>query len=80
MASSPPVPEDGRAEDFLALGVDENLHEALGLAFFDRSADLGHGALTDQRWLAGLANVGFGHADAAEGRIDVEGVGAGFGR
>ena len=49
--------EDGGAEDLLAFGVDENFHEAFGLALFDGAGDLGHGAGADERRFAGFADL-----------------------
>ena len=66
--------EDVGAEDLLGVGVDEDLDEAFGFAFFDGAADAGHGAGADEGWLSGFADFGFGEADAAEGRVGVEGV------
>ncbi len=43
--------------------------------FFHGAADFGHGAGADEGWLAGFADLGLGHADLAEGRVDVERVG-----
>src|SRR5438105_2243570 len=64
--------EDGGSQDVAGFGVNQDLHEALRFAFFYRAADLGHGALADQRRPPAAANFGFGHSGAAERRIDVE--------
>ena len=40
--------EDGRAEDLARLGIDDDLHEPLRLAFLDRAADAGHRTLADR--------------------------------
>ena len=74
MASSPPVPRMLAPRICLVVGVDEDLDEAFGLALFDGAADAGHGAGADEGGFAGFADFGFGQADAAEGRIGVEGV------
>ena len=67
--------QDRRAENLLALGVDDDLHEALRLALLDRSPDLRHRAFADEDLLAGRLRRGLGHADAAERRIDEQGIG-----
>ena len=55
-------------------GVDEDFDEAFGFALFDGAADAGHGAGADEGGFAGFADFVFGEADAAEGRVGVEGV------
>ncbi len=61
--------EDGGAEDFFGFGVGQDLHEALGLAFFDGAADLGHRARADEGGLACSLDFGpdlrFGEADTS---------------
>ena len=67
--------EDRRAQDLLALGVDDDLHEALRLALLDRSLHLRHGALADEDLLAGRLRRGLRHPGPAERRLDEERVG-----
>ena len=74
MASSPPVPRMEAPRICFVFGVDEDLHEAFGFAFFDGAADLGHGASADEGGFAGFADFGLGEADAAERRVGVEAV------
>ena len=70
-----PDAQDRGAEDGVAVAVDHHLHEALRLALLDRAADAGHRPAADPHRMALGARLGLGHADAAERRIDVEGVG-----
>ena len=67
--------QDRCAEDRFRLRVDEDLHEALSLTLLDCSADVGHGASGDQRLAPGSSYLRFGHAGAAERRIDEKRVG-----
>ena len=73
--SSPSMPEQRGAEDLLALGVDDDLHEALGLAALVGAADVLHRHLRDQRLDALAPDVLLGHAGAAEGWVDEQAVG-----
>ena len=50
--------EDGGSEDFFGFGVDEDLHEALRLAFLYGAADFGHGTSADEGGLAGISRPG----------------------
>ena len=72
--------EDRRAENLLRLGVDDDLDEPVGLALLDGALDVLHRALADERRSAGRAHFGFGHAGAAERRIDEQPVGRECGR
>ena len=66
--------EQRGAEDALALGIDEHLHEALRLAALPGAADARHRHHADQRRLAARAHLGLAHADAAERRVGEERV------
>ena len=72
--------ENRGAENFLCLGVDEDLHEAEGLTLFDRAADLRHRSPPDEERATGGACFVLGHADPPERRIDEERGGRGCGR
>src|SRR5205085_7595719 len=67
-------PEDRGAEDLPRLGIDDDLHEALCLAFLDRAPDAAHRPLRAEQGAAAGARLAVGHADTAERRIDVQGV------
>ena len=67
--------EDRRAQDLLGLGVDDDLHEALGLALLHRAADPRHRPLAHQRLAARLADLATVMPGPAQRRIDVERVG-----
>src|SRR3954447_8825270 len=70
-----PDAENGRSQDALVAGIDYDLHESLGLALFDRAADLDHRPLRNERRLAAFLNLSLRRARAPQGRIDVECIG-----
>ena len=75
IASSPPVPRDGCAENLLRFGIDKHFHEAFGLAFFDGAAlTLVMGRVPMRSRLSGFANLAFRKANATERWIGVERV------
>ena len=74
MASSPPTPRMAAPRIASVSRVDDDLHEALRLAFLDRAADAGHRAAADADARPVARACGLGHADPAERRIDVERV------
>ena len=67
--------EDRGAENLLRAGIDDDLDEAGGLAFFDGSLDVLHGAGADEGRFAGSAHFRFRHAGTPERRIDEQSVG-----
>ena len=70
-----PGPEQRGAEDLLALGIGQHLHEPGCFAFFDGTADAGHRARRDQGGLAAVPYLGLRHSRPAERRIDIERIG-----
>ena len=71
--TSSPVSSRSEAPQYLfAISIYQDLHEALGLAFLIRAADVFHCHCRNQRGLAGLADLRFRHAGAAERRIRVK--------
>ncbi len=66
--------EECRAENLLAVGVGDDLHEPLGLAALHGSAHLCHRTCTDQNIAAGFPRFRFRHAGPAERRVDIESV------
>ena len=68
-------PEHGGAENLLGFRVDDDLHQAVGLAFLERAANARHRPLADEHRVATASRLGLGHARAAERRVDVEPVG-----
>src|SRR5947207_14490416 len=67
-------PENRGAEDLPRFGIDDDLHQALRLAFLDRAPDAAHRPLRAKQCAAAGARLAVGHADTAERRIDVQGV------
>ena len=68
-------PENGGSEDLLVLGVDQQLHEALGFALFDRPGDPRHRACADQRAFPAAAHLLLGQTGPAERRVGIERIG-----
>jgi len=66
--------EEGCAEDFFGIGIDEGFHEAEAFAFFKRAVHAGHGAGGDEGGLAGFAYLIFGEADAGQRRVHIHGI------
>ena len=66
--------QDRRAENFLALGIDDDFHQTVGFAFFDCAAHLRHGALADADFAPDGSGMGFRQADTAQRRIDEQPV------
>src|SRR3954451_6378144 len=64
--------ENGGAEDLVCLGIDGDLHKALRLALFDCAADARHRALGAEQFAASGSRLCFGHAEAAQRRINIE--------
>jgi hypothetical protein len=62
--------EDGRAQDSLAVGIDQYLHEPLRFAGFARAADTLHRHLGAQHTFATGLRLDLRHADAPERRVD----------
>ena len=75
MASSPLVPRKDAPRISFDFGVDEHLHEAVGLALLEGARDIRHGDLADERAAGRCANFRLGHAGAAERRVGVERIG-----
>ena len=75
MTSSPPMPRIAAPRICVGLGVDDDLHESLGLALLDGASDARHRPLADEepRPLARASRLR--HPGPPERRIDVEGVG-----
>ena len=67
--------QEGGAEYLLTVSIHQDFHEPRGLTSLFRATDAFHRQGREQRRLAGLANLGFRHADAAQWRIGVERVG-----
>jgi hypothetical protein len=57
-------------------GINNNLHETLRLAFFDGAPDLRHRPHADADFSPGVSSLMFGNAHTAQGRVDIECVGA----
>ena len=70
-----PDPEQGCAQDLAALSVDQHLHKARRLAFFDRARDAAHRASCDQRRLPGFPDLLLSQPGSTERRIDVKRIG-----
>src|SRR6185312_12240074 len=66
--------EDGGADDLVALLVDHDFHEALGLAFLQRTGDARHGPAANADLVIFRARFGFGHANPPQWRIDEQAV------
>ena len=60
------------AEYLFGLGVDQNLHEAIGLAFFHCAPDARHRAFADQCFASGFPHFRLCHSGPPEGRIDIK--------
>ena len=67
--------QKGSAQDLLRLGIDEDLHETVGLALFEGAGDVLHGNAAHERAAAAAAHLGLGHAGAAERRVGIERIG-----
>src|SRR3954464_3438462 len=67
--------QDACPENLLAVGVDQNLHEAVGLTLLDRSSNFRHQPLGGEHAAARAQRLGLGHAGAAERRIDEQSIG-----
>jgi hypothetical protein len=67
--------QDGCAEDFRRLRVHHHLHESLRLILLDSAPHTGHWPMSDEQGSAARARLGFGDADAAERRVDIESIG-----
>jgi hypothetical protein len=67
--------QEGGAQYLLTVSIYQDFHKPRGLTSRFRATDAFHRQGREQRRLAGLANLGFRHADAAQWRIDVERVG-----
>src|SRR5437016_3811234 len=67
-------PEDRGSEDLPRLGIDDDLHKPLRLAFLDRAPDAAHRPMRAKQRAAAGAGLSVRHADPAERRIDVKGV------
>src|SRR6266576_237128 len=67
--------EQRGAEDLFAAAIDENAHKALRLALFDGAGNARHRPLAGQHPPPAVACRGQGHADAAQWRVDVKGIG-----
>src|SRR5439155_7971657 len=61
--------EEGSTQDAVVRSIDDNLHEAGGLATFDSTGYIGHGASADFWFETFGAGFLLGHANAAELRI-----------
>src|SRR5262245_11855641 len=68
-------PQERGAEDLLAVSIDQDFHEALGLALFIRPTDVYHGHRRDQGGPAALADLSLRHAGATERRVHEERIG-----
>ena len=68
-------PEYRRTQDYVAVRIRDDRHEAERLVLFDGAADQRHRALADQQPVAGRLCLGLCHAHPAERRVDVERVG-----
>src|SRR5574337_1386510 len=66
--------ENRGTEDAPTRGIDDDLHEALRLAFLDGTCDARHRPLADQHAGAVAHCFGLGHADATERRVDEKAV------
>src|SRR6516164_10390406 len=64
-----PGPENGGTQDFLVVGIDQHLHEALGLALFDSAADAAHRACCDQCMPTAASYLILGQPGSAERRV-----------
>jgi hypothetical protein len=64
--------EDGCTEEALCVGVEQYLHETLGLACFASAADALHRNPRAQRAPAAGQGFGLRHADAAQRQVDEE--------
>src|SRR6266540_1855226 len=67
-----PDAENGRSQDALIAGIDQDFHESLSLALFDCPADLGHRPLRDECRLFPFPNLPFRHARTPQRGIDVQ--------
>src|SRR6516165_1632165 len=67
--------EQRGAEDLFAVAIDENAHKALRLALFDGTGNARHRPLAGQHAPPAVARLGQGHADAAQWRVGVKGIG-----
>jgi hypothetical protein len=66
--------EDSGSQDFVSLGVHDNLHKPLRLAFLNGSPNLRHRAPPNQRAATAFANFLLSQACPAERRINVDSV------
>jgi len=66
--------EDGGAEDLIGTGVDDGFHKAAGFVDFESARHVVHGHLGDENLFVLRTCFGFGEADAAQLRIDENGV------
>jgi len=64
-----PGSEDGGTQDFLVVGIDQHLHEALGLALFDSPPDASHRAYADQCTRAAAPYLILCQTGSAERRV-----------
>src|SRR5271166_4351907 len=69
-----PGPKNGGAQDFLVVGIDQHLHEALGLALFDSAADASHRASADQCAFPAASYLLLRQTGSAERRVSVKRV------
>src|SRR5258708_3851704 len=67
--------EDGGAKDLVGGGVDDGFQEAAGFVDFQGASDVTHGHFGDADGAVLPASLRFGEADAAELRVDEDGVG-----
>src|SRR6516162_7148632 len=68
-------PQDRGPENALVIRIDQDLHEALRLALFDRTAHSRHWPFCDKGRLVAFADLLFGHACSPQWRVDVERIG-----
>ena len=66
--------EDRGAENLVCLRINHDLHKALRLILFDSAVHAAHGTPADQEWATARVRLTLRHSDAAERRIDVDGV------
>jgi hypothetical protein len=68
--------QQGCSKDKLGFVINEDFHEALRFALFERAAHLFHGHFCNESRPSGGSDFGFGHACPAQWRIDVEILGS----
>src|SRR5262249_25484161 len=69
-----PGPEYGSTQNLLRLRVNDDFHQTVRLAFFDRASDASHRPFANQDLASATLRLGFGQTRTTEWWVDVERV------